>query len=234
MSESPQFVLAFPPAPAGFRAADLLPNAAQDEARTWLARTPDWPLRRLVLWGGPGCGKSHLLHAWAESVGGVVLAGVPATDFPRQPVALDRLEAVTDEIGLLHLLNASQEARQPLLLACAIPPGRLPVRLPDLASRLRATTAVQIGPAPDEFLAMLLARLLAERQLRLPAALQTWLLTRLPRTPEALRDAVRRLDAAGLESGRSITRPLAAEVLGLSDNSASRTADPSPPEAGPG
>ncbi|MGI4953081.1 MAG: HdaA/DnaA family protein [Janthinobacterium lividum] len=234
MSDFPQLTLTFPPAPAGFRAADLLPNAAQDEARTWLARTPDWPLRRLVLWGGPGCGKSHLLHAWAEAVGGAVLAGVPPVDFPNRPVALDQLDAVRDEIGLLHLLNAAQEARQPLLLACSVPPGRLPVRLPDLASRLRATTAVRIGPAPDDFLAMLLARLLAERQLRLPPALQSWLLTRLPRTPEALRDAVRRLDAAGLETGRSITRPLAAEVLSLHDNSMARPGDPSPEEAGPG
>lgn len=212
---SPQFVLEFPLPAAAFRAADLLPNAAQDAARTWLGRTTDWPLRRLALWGAAGSGKTHLVHAWAEAVGGTVIRSLEPGAFPLRPVALDGLDGITDEIGLLHLLNAAQEARQPLLLSSIAPPGRLPVRLPDLASRLRATTAVQIGPAPDEFLAMLLARLLAERQLRLPGALQSWLLCRLPRTPHALRDAVRRLDAAALESGRSITRPLAAEVLGV-------------------
>ena len=229
MTASPQLAMPFLE-PRPFRARDLLPNAAQDEARSWLDRTETWPLRRLVLWGEPGSGKSHLLHAWAETQGGAVLTTPPAGTWPRQPLALDGLEGIADEIALLHLLNSAQEARWPLLLACTTPPGRLPVRLPDLASRLRATTAVRIGPATDEFLSMLLARLLAERQLRLPSPLQSWLLTRLPRSPAALRDAVTRLDAAGLETGRSITRPLAAAVLGLGEVSAA--VSPSPP--GPG
>lgn len=209
------------PRQAGYAASDLLPNAAQDEARAWLARTPHWPMGRLALWGPPGSGKTHLVHAWAEAHGAAILPAAPAEGWPRRPVAIDSIDHAPDEIALLHLLNASGEARHPVLLACTTPPGRLPVRLPDLASRLRATTAVAIGPAPDDFLRMLLARLLAERQLRVPAAVQDWLLTRLPRTPAALRDAVIRLDTAALQHGRAITRPFAAAVLDVCDNSGS-------------
>ena len=71
----------------------------------------------------------------------------------------------TDETALLHLLNAAGEAGLPILLAAPAPPSRWPVRLPDLASRLRAITAVEIGPPEDALLRTLLARLLAERQL---------------------------------------------------------------------
>ena len=209
-----QLALPFPHAPA-LRCTDLLPNAAQDDASTWLGRTQDWPLRRLALWGAAGSGKTHLLHAWAERVGGTVVSGAPANGWPRGPVALDGLDAVRDELALLYLLNASGEARQPLLLASTRAPGRLPIRLPDLASRLRATTAVRIGPAPDPFLRLLLARLLAERQLAVPAPLQSWLLNRLPRAPAALRAAVERLDAAAMASGRGITRALALATLDL-------------------
>lgn len=208
-----QLVLRFPNV-AGYAAHELLPNAAQDEAQTWLARAGSWPLGRLAIWGAEESGKTHLAHVWAESVGGVVLPA-PSESWPGRPIALDSIDSVPDEPALLYLLNAAAEARQPMLLLSRLPPGRLPVRLPDLASRLRATNAVQIGAADDAFLALLLARSLAERQLRLPAGLQSWLLTRLPRTPAALRDAVARLDAAGLQAGRTITRPLAAEVLGL-------------------
>ena len=51
-------------------------------------------------------------------------------------------DAGADEATLLHLLNATAEARLPVLLAARTPPARWPVRLPDLASRLRAITAV--------------------------------------------------------------------------------------------
>ncbi len=54
----------------------------------------------------------------------------------------------------------------PVLLAARAPPARWQFGLADLASRLRAITAVEIGPPEDTLLRILLARLLAERQLR--------------------------------------------------------------------
>jgi chromosomal replication initiation ATPase DnaA len=222
-----QLVLRFPLVPA-VGVPDLLPNTAQDDARAWLDAAQPWPLGRLALWGKAGSGKSHLAQVWANRVGGAVVSTAPTDGWPRHPVAIDAIDTVPDEPALLFLLNAAAEAKQPVLLVSRIAPGRLPVRLPDLASRLRATTAVRIGPADDSFLAMLLARFLADRQLRLPGALQAWLLMRLPRTPAAVRDAVDRLDAAALSSGRPITRPMAAEVLGLYDNSAEVASSTSP------
>ena len=205
------------PRRAGYGADDLLPNPGQADALAWLEGSAPWPLRRLAVWGEAGTGKTHLAHAWAERRGGRVLSEAPADGWPLGPVAIDTVDAVPNEPALLHLLNAASETGHPVLLVSRTAPGRLPVRLPDLASRLRATTAVQIGAAPEAFLALLLTRLLADRQLRVPAALQSWLLTRLPRSPAAVRDAVTRLDSASFASGRAITRPMAAEVLGFSE-----------------
>ena len=106
--------------------------------------------------------------------------GLP--DLPTTGVALDDADAVRDETALLHLLNAAGEACLPILLAARAPPSRWAVRLPDLASRLRAITAVELGPPEDTLLRALLARLLADRQLRPPEALLEWLLRRLPRS----------------------------------------------------
>ena len=217
-----QLVIDFPPK-AAFGAQDLVDNPAQDAAQAWLARTADWPLGRLAIWGAGGSGKSHLAHAWAGQHGGTVLPAAPADPWPAQPVALDNLDTVPDEVALLHLLNAAAEARQPLLLLSRAAPSRLAVRLPDLASRLRATTAIEIGPAPDSFLQILLVRLLAERQLRIAPALQAAMLLRLPRTPAALREAVARLDAAALAAARAIDRAMIAAVAG--DISASGSHD---------
>ena len=210
-----QLALPFPYTPA-LTALDFLPHPGLGLALDFLAATPSWPQRRLALWGEPGAGKTHLLHLWAEEHGAALLAG-PALEepfWPESAVAIDDADRVASEPTLLHILNAAAEARRPVLLTMSRPPARLPIRLPDLASRLRAMTAVEIGPADDGFLAALLARLLSERQLAVPAALQAWLLIRLPRTPAAIRDAVAWLDGAALAAKSGVTQKLAADALG--------------------
>ena len=147
----------------------------------------------------------------AELRGGAGLSGLP--ELPAGGMAIDEADAVADEYALLHLLNAAGEAGLPVLLAARAPPARWAAQLPDLASRLRAMTAVEIGPPEDTLLRALLARLLADRQLRPPDPVQEWLVRRLPRSAAALYEAVVRLDAAALDQHRNITVPFAARVL---------------------
>ena len=196
--------------------ADFLAAGSNEAARVWLRRIREWPQRRLALWGDSGTGKTHLLHRWADANNAELLAGFALPGLavsPTRPVAIDDADGCADEAALLHLMNDLAEAGLPLLLAARLPPARWRVGLPDLGSRLRATLSVGIAPAEDELLRALLARLLAERQLAVPAAVQDWLLLRLPRTPAAIRDAAARLDHAALAAGSRVTRGLAAEQL---------------------
>jgi chromosomal replication initiation ATPase DnaA len=200
-----------------YAAADFLEAPSNEAALTWLNRAEDWPDQRLALWGEPGCGKTHLLRLWAGRRGAALLAAADVHGLPVLPasggVALDDADTITDEPALLHLLNAAREAGLPVLLAARTPPARWPVRLPDLASRVRAVTAVEIMPPEESLLRALLLGLLADRQLAVRADLQDWLLLRLPRAPAALREAVARLDQAALAAGGGVTRPIAAAVL---------------------
>jgi chromosomal replication initiation ATPase DnaA len=200
-----------------FAAADFREAPSNAEACAWLRRTGDWPDHRLALWGESGRGKTHLLHIWAASTGAVRWSGAALRGLheglPEVGIGLDDADAVVDETDLLHLLNAAAEAALPVLLVAATPPSRWPVRLPDLASRLRAIVAVEIGPPEDALLCALIARLFAERQLRNLEPVQQWLLRRLPRSAAVLGAAVRRLDAASLALQRRITVTFAAEVL---------------------
>ena len=216
MRATGQLTLKFPPRQR-LTAADFLRAPCNTDALTWLARTEDWPNRRLALWGEAGSGKTHLLHIWAERTGAVLLSGPSLQGLPDVPmrgaVALDDADATADEPALLHLLNAAGEVGLPMLMAGRAAPSRWGTRLADLASRLRAVSAVEIGAPEDDLLRALLARLAAQRQLVVPEAVQEWLLVRLPRTPAALRTAVERLDDAQLAHGTAITKALAASVL---------------------
>jgi chromosomal replication initiation ATPase DnaA len=211
-----QLTLKFPPRQR-LAAADFLQAPCNATALTWLARTQDWPDRRLAIWGEAGNGKTHLLHIWAGRAGAVLLDGPALHGLPELPmcggIALDVADAAADETALLHLLNAASEAGLPLLMAGRTPPSRWGMRLPDLASRLRAVSAVKVDAPDDELLRALLIRLAKERQLMVSEAVHEWLLRRLPRTPAALREAVERLDEASLAGGLAITRSLAASAL---------------------
>ena len=232
-----QLALPFAHAP-GFTAADFLPGPGAGAALAWLARPAGWPAGRLVLWGDAGVGKTHLLHVWAGQHRATLLPAV-APHWPRGPVAVDDADLVTDERALLHLLNAAAEAGHPVLMTAQAPPARWPTRLPDLASRLRATAAVELRPADDAFLRTLLARLLSDRQLVVADPVQDWLLARLPRTPAAMREAAARLDQAALAAGTPVTRGLAAAALAdlmddTSDDDTSDTDAAGPWPSGPG
>ncbi|MEJ1976129.1 MAG: hypothetical protein WDN49_08545 [Acetobacteraceae bacterium] len=165
MTASRQLALPFGHA-AHYDAAGFLPDASNAEARAWLEAP--WPDGRLALWGGEGCGKTHLLHAWAERAGAALLPGPAVRGLLHMPlaggVAVDDADVAPEE-PLLHLLNAAAEARLPVLLAAREAPGRWQTRLPDLASRLRATVAVELHTPGDAMLRALLSRLLADRQL---------------------------------------------------------------------
>ena len=198
----------------GFAEVDFLEAPSNAAALSWLARTGDWPGGRLALWGAAGCGKTHLLHLWARCNGARLLTGPALTELPPPSrLAIDDADAAGDEALLLHTLNAAAEARCPVLLAARLPPARWTTRLPDLASRLRAITAVEIGAAEDSLLRLLLARLVAERQVSVTRAVQDWLLLRLPRSAAVLREAVARLDRASLTAHAPVTRALARLVL---------------------
>ena len=189
---------------------------SNQEALAWLERAEAWPEGRLLIWGGRGVGKTHLLHRWARARRGVCADGAalrwPMPGPGARALAVDDAD-LAPEAALLHLLNHTAEQGGPVLLAARAPAQAWPTRLPDLASRVRAIPAARIEPAEDTLLRAVLRRVCADRQLLAPEPVQEFLLLHLPRTPAALEEAAARLDRAGLANGGRITRALAASVV---------------------
>jgi chromosomal replication initiation ATPase DnaA len=204
-----QLPLPIPPRQA-FDEASFLPAGSNEAARTWLGRTEVWPERRLAIWGGEDCGKTHLLRIWADRNGAAVIDGLAVPGIPelasQTSVAVDNADRA-NEAALLHLLNTARDLGCPVLLAARLPPARWTIGLRDLASRLRAITTAEVGAPDDDLLRRLLLHWLAERQLVADETLHDRLLLRLPRSPEVLRSAVARLDCRAMTSRKRTVTP---------------------------
>lgn len=211
------FDLALAPA---FGRDDFLVSPANAAALALIDRWPDWPSRVVALVGPAGSGKSHLASIWARASGAAVVAAgslssaeLPALTASGAVVVEDAPSAGLDERALFHLINLSREHRLAVLLVSRDDPARWPVRLPDLASRLRAATAVHIQPPDDGLLRAVLVKLFADRQLQVDESAISYLLARMHRSLGEARDLVAEIDARALADRAPVTRPLIARVL---------------------
>ncbi|MCJ8144111.1 chromosomal replication initiator DnaA [Ancylobacter sp. A5.8] len=202
--------------------ADFLPAPANEPALALIDAWPVWPARLVALSGPEGSGKSHLAAIFAEQAGAPVLpaakleaAAVPSLLAGGVLVVEDLGEGPFDETALFHLINLVGEQRASVLVTSRRLPAALAqeVATPDLASRLRAMPAVQIGAPDDRLLAMVAVKLFADRQISPDDTLLSYLLPRVERSIGALRDLVAALDREALARKRPLTRALAAELL---------------------
>lgn len=186
----------------------------------------------LYLAGPAGSGKSHLaLAACAQAeargvacayvalarVAGHLRAALDGVD-AMALVALDGLEHVAgndgDELALFEVHNRMRDAGRALLYTASAPPDALPLRLPDLRSRLVQCTRIALVPLDDAARAQMLRLRAHRRGLQLDDASIDWLLRRVGRDPAGLAALFERLDRAALAAQRRITVPFLREVLG--------------------
>lgn len=196
-------------------------NAAVAIVDDW----PLWPSPVVVLAGPVGSGKSHLANIWREKAGATDIhpqAGAHvATIAAAGPVLFEDADRRGfDDTELFHVINSVRENGHSLLMTSRLWPISWPVTLPDLRSRLKAATVVEIGEPDEELLAQVIVKLFADRQLYIDDKLVGYIVNRMERSLGAAQTIVDRLDRLALARGTRITRPLAAEVLNDFGNTA--------------
>ncbi|MBX6322409.1 MAG: DNA replication protein [Rhodospirillaceae bacterium] len=221
--EARQLPLALRHAPALGR-EDFLAGGSNAAALAWIDRWPDWPGRALAIHGPAGSGKTHLGGIWAAGAGAVAVglgelgqreAPQLLGDAPACLIDTGEWQGETPlaEVALLHLANWLAQGGAGLLICSRLAPARWPVALPDLRSRLAAITAVAIAAPDDALLGALLAKLFADRRLRVTPEVIEHLVRRMERSCAAAGRLVEAIDAASLAARRPVTVPLVRAVL---------------------
>lgn len=199
-----------------YAAADLVRSECNAAALRALEAWPAWPGGVLALIGAAGVGKTHMAHAWAQRVGAEIpspRAPLDLLNLAGRPVLLDNAEGAVSDVTLFHLINMAAQRGSTLLLTARRPPGEWAVELPDLPSRLRAITTVEIEPPDDVMLLGVLEKLFRDHHIRPAPDLYAYLQRRMERSIPAARSLVERLDRTASAHNRPVGRLLARQIL---------------------
>ncbi|QOR38652.1 DnaA regulatory inactivator Hda [Billgrantia diversa] len=186
----------------------------------------------LYVWGASGSGRSHLLQAACHAASDRDLRALylPLEDLGHFPplmledaerldlVAIDDVDSVVGrrrwEEGLFHAFNRLRDAGKRLVVSGAVAPRQLPVKLPDLASRLTWGVTFHLQQLNDGERLQALQLRARVRGIQLPDEVARYILHRGPRRLDELFEALSVLDRASLTAQRKLTIPFVKQALG--------------------
>lgn len=190
-------------------------RAAYDLVETW----PNWASEVVVLVGPVGSGKTHLVRAFQEEIQAVCIEidqlSIDDMDelLTAPAIILENAHQSFDNTALFHLLNAARQEKKKILITSRTWPASWSIGLPDLASRLRAATTVEIQEPDDELLRRVFVKLFADRQLDIDLSVIDYLVLRMERSLGQALEMVEALDGEALAERHKITKSLARRVL---------------------
>lgn len=197
---------------------DFVVAPCNADAMAWLGHWPDWPGSGLVIYGPPGCGKSHLARVWQGYAEARLISGKSLHKNDSGLTGMSSAVVVEEadranERALLNLYNAVVEARETMLLTAETIPSSWSIVLPDLASRIMALATAGIGKPDDSLLQAVLVKQFSDRQLQVGAEVVVYLVSRMERSFSTAREMVAAIDEMALDGQRSVSISLAREAL---------------------
>lgn len=219
MGEPPRQLPLELPHEAALGRDDYLVGASNRAAFELLERWPDWPSPVVILAGPVGSGKTHLVRAFQEDTGAAVCAApdlseAAVQDLVAAPAAvIENAHLGVVDTAFFHLLNASRQAGKNVLVTSRTWPASWKITLPDLMSRLRAATPVEILEPDDDLLRRVLVKLFADRQISVDLGVVDYLVVRMERSLEVALRSVEAIDQEALAGRVRITKPLVGRVL---------------------
>ncbi len=168
---------------------------SNQEAFQWIQTWP-WPWNIVCFYGPPGCGKTHLGAIWVkkhQQCGQKVIVLDPQSPLAVTEAKAYLLDGMEDffqrsEQEVLSFWNDLWSHKAHCLLLSRCPPSQWPFQLNDLLSRVRSVMTVAISAPDDLLLQKVLEKSLADKGFRPSSFILKYILTRMPRSFEAVRE----------------------------------------------
>jgi chromosomal replication initiation ATPase DnaA len=223
MREAPKQLTFDLPLDPRFGREDFLVSPSNEQAYARIESWPEWHDTILLLKGPRGSGKSHLASIWAETAHAWTIDAFEVTQdkvphlISNGALAIEDMDrAERDEAALFHLLNLARERKAFVLMTCETPPDHWGLKTADLLSRLRLAPSISLDAPDDALLKAVLVKLFVDRQLVVDTSVVDYIALRIERSLARASDLVTLLDKEALSRGRRVSRAIAADILGAS------------------
>lgn len=193
----------------------------------------DYRERQVVFWGGRHSGKSHLLNALCRGVGARgaqatcinasmirsrdMLTGLEQLDV----IGIDDLQCLPrqpeSELALFGLINALQRSDCRLVCAASCPVSELPIRLPDLRTRLGWGAGFALRAVTHQDLPAVISLRARAAGLSLDEGVVDYLLNHYSRDLASIVERLEQIDKGSLQAKRRITIPFVRQLLNRAD-----------------
>ncbi len=209
---------------------DFLVTSCNEAAYKITKMWPYWPHFAINIYGQKSSGKTHLAHIWTEMVQKSLPRPIAIPFIEAQHINMKNvnklanehkylvIENVTTEINeeaLFHLYNFFNVPESFVLFTSELPLTKLPIKLPDLRSRLKAIPCIEIQQPDDIMLTALIAKLFNDRQIIISQDILDYILNHTERSFDFVRRLIEEIDDISWTYKRAVTISIVKEAFNI-------------------
>lgn len=207
---------------------DFMVTSCNENAYKAIKMWPYWQHFALSIYGPESCGKSHLAHMWTDRIQqslprpiqipiidahSLNMKNVNKIANEHNYLVIEDMDANINEEAFFHLYNFYNGPERYILFTSELPLSKIPLKLPDLRSRLNIIPNIEIEQPNDEMLTALIAKLFNDRQIIITQEMLDYILKHTERSFSFVTKLVEEIDDISWTYGRAVSIPIIKEAL---------------------
>jgi len=198
------------------RDSDIIVADFNYDVMEFLFKPHQWLSNFLCVYGEAGVGKSFLTQRFIHLYQGKEI-------FEKHIKHISEIEKITakykvllfedfekfcnskNEVCFFNLYNTVQVSTCKLIITSAIPLQHMPIKLPDLHSRLKSITSLRINNPNDVTLQQLFVKIIADKQIFVSKEVVDYVFKRIQRDMPAIINLTNKMEKYILEYNKPIT-----------------------------
>ena len=180
---------------------------------------PEWPDKKINIYGPTGCGKTHLANILKKKMNSSIinsnelekknLADLIKTDC----LIIDNYNNDIDEKLFYSILNQVIQFNKFIVINSQIPLKKTNVKLDDLKSRLDSFIDLGIDLPTDDLLRVIITKAFSDKQIKVNIKLLEYIIKNIDRSYDKIFKFIKSVDNESLKLGKPINMILIKKIL---------------------
>ena len=180
---------------------------------------PNWPDKRINIYGPKGCGKTHLANILKKKIDSLLIQASDLNDLvldnlkEKKCLIIDNYKNNIEEKLMYSTLNQISQTDSYILINSLKPIKKIEVKLNDLKSRFDSFVQLGIDLPTDDLLRVILTKSFSDKQIKVNVKSLEYILKNIDRSYEKVFEFIKEIDLESLSAGKSININLIKKVL---------------------